>query len=409
MKKQNVHFENAAGQRLRGRLEEPLSGPVRHYALFAHCFTCSKDFKAAANLAKALSQAGIGVLRFDFTGLGQSEGDFADTNFSSNREDLLAAAQFLEREYRAPSLLIGHSLGGAAVLMTAEELPSVEAVVTIGAPSQLSHVQKLFQSDLAEIKTKGVAKVDIGGRPFNIKQQFIEDLERYQLKESLGKWRERALLILHSPQDRTVSIDHAAALYAAAHHPKSFVSLDGADHLLSAAQDSQYAGSLIAAWAQRYLSLGEKPVPEAAPKEVQAEIEAQGLSTRLQMGHHHLWADEPKAQGGEDLGPSPYQYLGAGLGACTAMTLRLYADRKKWPLQRVRVHLEYQADYRDDQEHCSREDRRLGRFQRWLELEGELDAQQKKRLLEIADKCPVHRSLSKGLTVETHIWEAEEK
>ncbi|RMF03417.1 MAG: OsmC family protein, partial [Bacteroidetes bacterium] len=338
-------------------------------------------------------------LRFDFTGLGESEGDFADTNFTTNVADLEAAANYLTAQYQAPSLLIGHSLGGAAVLHVADKLPSVKAVATIGAPYNPAHVKHLLVEGEEEIARKGEAVITIGGRPFNIKQQFLDDLadlRHAQKIEHLG----RALLILHSPQDLTVTIDNAAAIYHAARHPKSFISLDGSDHLLSGKMDAEYAGEVIACWVKRYLDL-PKPESLRTEREVAVRLGREGFTTEVMVRHHSLIADEPPEVGGNDLGPSPYELLSAALGACTAMTMQMYARRKKWPLEEVVVHLDHRKDYVTDQGKLHQANSKIDLFDRIIEMSGPLDETQQARLLEIADRCPVHRTLHADVQVNT--------
>ncbi len=402
MRAKKVRFKNREGVALAGRLELPLDKKPQHFAIFAHCFTCSKDLKAVQNITLALSQKGFGVLRFDFTGLGQSEGEFSDTNFTSNVNDIAAAADFLTAHYKAPVLLVGHSLGGTAVLLSGVMLESVKTVATIGAPYAPEHVLNLIKTDIERIRELGEAEVQIAGRAFKIKSQFIEDLEDQGLEKLLSKARGKALLVMHSPQDDTVGVENARLIYEAAHHPKSFVSLDGADHLLSDKKDSLYVGNLIASWVQRYLTYEEEPEEKSA-HQVLARIDEGPFLTEIIAGEHHLLADEPIEAGGENLGPSPYELLSAGLGACTAMTLKMYANRKKMEVEEIRVYLNYDNDYLSDCEHCEEEERKIGRFERIIEVKGVLDEKQEKRLLQIANKCPVHRTLEQGLTVETRL------
>lgn len=396
-----VQFPNAEGEMLAAKLELPANQHPHSYALFAHCFTCSKNLSAVRNISQALNLSGVAVLRFDFTGLGESEGDFADTNFSSNVEDLIAAATFLEENYMAPSLLIGHSLGGAAVLCAATELPGVKAVATIGAPYDPEHVSHLLGSSIEEIEKNGVAEVNIGGRPFQVKKQFLEDIRSNALDDKI-KHLGKALLIMHSPQDRTVNIDNAAHLYQAAMHPKSFISLDGADHLLSNKYDAQYVGETIASWVKRYLGL---PAQEKlrAEKEVTVRLGNEGFTTEIMVRQHSLQADEPVSVGGNDFGPTPYDLVTAGLGACTAMTLQMYARRKKWDLQEVKVHLEHYKDYASDMTDVENKASKIDHFDRVLVIEGDLTEEQRVRLLEIANKCPVHRTLHQEVEVKTRL------
>lgn len=400
MRSIRIKFPNANGQQLAAKLDMPLGKRPKAYALFAHCFTCSANLNAVRNISLGLTQAGIAVFRFDFTGLGQSEGSFAETNFSTNLADLVAAAEYLKTEWEAPSLLMGHSLGGAAALAVARQLSEVEAVVTIGSPADPEHVLHLLDEQEEEIVAKGEATVHIGGRPFRLKKQFIDDLKNTSKDHirTLGK----SLLVMHSPQDQVVGIENAATIYELARHPKSFISLDGADHLMSQKEDATYVGQVVAGWASRYLTLNE---PEAlvTDKEVGVRTGAEGYTTEIKAGGHTLFADEPEDVGGLDLGPSPYGLLAAALGACTSMTLRMYADRKKWDLQEVRVHLNHAKDYLADSEHSEDAKSKIDVFEREIELEGKLDHDQRQRLLEIADRCPVHRTLHGDIHVRTHL------
>lgn len=402
MNTQHITFTNAEGRELSGKLELPIDTHPHNYALFAHCFTCTKNFSALRNISKALVNKGFGVLRFDFTGLGESEGDFSNTNFSGNINDLLCAARWLKTHYKAPSLLVGHSFGGAAVIFAAARLPSVNALATIGAPSHLKHVQHLLKSNLEEIKSTGEAVVNLSERPFTIKKQFLDDLENRSLPTTLKKLR-KPLLILHSPQDDTVGIQNAEEIFHAAHHPKSFISLDGAEHLLTHKADSLYTGSVIAEWASRYLAIPvEKPI--ATQQQVVAVLQKEdGFTTRLKVGNHSLTADEPIDFGGNDFGPSPYEFLSAGLSACTAMTIQMYAKRKNWEVQNVEVHTSHNKQYPEDCENCENDTAKIDTFERSIKLEGNLEEKQKERLLQIADKCPVHKTLHSAATIKTKL------
>jgi len=391
-------FKNPEGHMLAAKLLMPIDQQPHAFAIFAHCFTCSKNLSAIKYISDALSHAGIAVLSFDFTGLGQSEGEFADTNFSSNVEDLLAAAKALEERYQAPSLLVGHSLGGAAVLVAGAKIPSIKAVVTVGAPSNPSHVQHLFETDVKEIEQKEVANVSIGGRPFVVKKQFLEDINGQNMKGVIHGLK-KPLLVMHSPQDTTVGVENAAEIYQHALHPKSFISLDGADHLLTNKEDSKYAGQVIASWANRYLPRSEDKQLRS-DQQVVVQIGSQGYTSEILAGKHRLRADEPESVGGNDFGPNPYDLLLSSLGACTAMTLRMYADRKKWPLEEVNVHLSHKKDYAQDCDSHSSAGK-IDQIQRVIEIKGDLDGIQRKRLLEIADKCPVHRTLHNEVEVKT--------
>ncbi|WP_299708427.1 bifunctional alpha/beta hydrolase/OsmC family protein [uncultured Pontibacter sp.] len=396
MKTIRVTFPNASGHMLSGRLEMPVDGKPHAYALFAHCFTCTKNLTAISNIARTMSLMGIAVLRFDFTGLGDSEGEFDESGFSSNVSDLVSACKFLEKEYSAPDIAVGHSLGGTAVLMAAKSLHSLKAIVTIGSPFDPAHVKHLIQPALSSVEAEGTAMVNIGGKPFPISREFVEELDAYDPEASIAQL-DKALLILHSPQDRVVSIDNAAAIYKTARHPKSFVSLDGTDHLLSDKKDSQYTGELIASWVKRYITI-PAPEPINAIKRVAARIGPDALTTEIQAGRHSLLSDEPEEVGGLELGPTPYDLVVAGLGACTAMTLRLYADRKKWPLTNVLVHLSHKKIHEVDSENPDKK-ALLDHIWREIELEGDLTDEQRERLLEIAEKCPVHKTLHQRVEI----------
>lgn len=378
------------GQYLAGLLETP-DQKTRAYVLFAHCFTCGKDIAAASRISRFLVQHGFAVFRFDFTGLGNSDGDFANTNFSSNTEDLLSAAHFLEKNYQAPQLLIGHSLGGAAVLAMASQLPKVKAVVTIGAPYEASHVIHNFDAHLDKIEQSGSAKVSLGSREFTIKKQFLDDL-RNQTTEHIQHLN-KALLVLHSPIDLTVDISDAERIYKAAKHPKSFVSLDTADHLLSKSIDSEYVAQTISGWASRYL-----PAPEISTVNItKGHVLVAELDHKFQQevfsDSHHWYADEPTQSGGKNSGPDPYEHLLAALGTCTAMTIRMYADHKKIPLTHVEVSLSHERNYLNDADKASEHDEKIESLLRKVQLFGPLSDNEKKRLMEIADRCPVHRTL----------------
>lgn len=407
MRSEKIKFPNAAGIQLSARLEMPVDRHPHAYAIFAHCFTCSSSLTAVRQISRSLNLKGIAVLRFDFTGLGGSEGDFADSNFTTNISDLVAAADWLTENHLAPSLLVGHSLGGAAVLCAAHQLPSVVAVATIGAPFEVDHIKGLLKNGLEEIMAKGEATVNIGGRDFKIKQQFLDDLVANKVAEKIGQLG-KALLILHSPQDTTVNIDEAAKIYHAARHPKSFVSLDGADHLLNDKTDSHYAGDVIAGWSGRYIKPVDSKEEQAlrSSHSVAIRLGAEGFTTEIMVRRHSLTADEPESIGGNDSGPNPYELVNAGLGACTAMTIQMYARRKKWPVKEVRVHLDHRKDYEKDMMAVSSKGQpkqKLDHFDRVIEFEGDLSEEQIKRLLEIADRCPVHRTLHGEVVVNTKL------
>jgi len=390
MQFQKVSFKNSSGQELAGRIDFPLLSRPRAFVLFAHCFTCSKNLKSVEHISHAFTNLGMAVLRFDFTGLGQSEGDFADTNFSSNLSDLDDAYRFLEEHYEAPKILVGHSLGGAAVLHVSTALEKVQAVATIGAPSDPTHVAHLLEEGREELEKKGEAKINIGGRSFNIKKQFLDDLAQKEGKEVI-KEIGKALLILHSPQDTIVGIENAQEIYTSAMHPKSFVSLDGANHLLTNEADAKYTGTMIASWAERYVDLNE--LDEMPEGEVKVRIGNKGYTTEIIAGKHNMIADEPPSVGGDDNGPTPYGYLLSALGACTAMTLRMYADFKKLDLKEVEVDLTHDKIHQKDGENSESSQGKIDVMKRKIRLKGDLTPEQRKRLIEIADRCPVHKTL----------------
>ena len=407
MQSKNVSFPNAEGEQLSGILDMPEQAP-RAYALFAHCFTCSKNLKAATNIARAMTGAGIAVLRFDFTGLGQSEGDFEDTSFSSNVADLLAAAAWLEQEHRAPEILFGHSLGGTAVLQAGASIPSAVAVATIGSPADPEHVRHMLAGAEETLAEDGVADVRLGGRPFRIRQQFVEDLAEHDLPNAVASLR-KAILIMHAPLDDIVEIDNASELFIAAKHPKSFVSLDKADHLLSRNEDSRYVGEILAAWATRYLpereEREEREELHAKSGEVVARTVTNGFATQVAAGEHRLLADEPTAVGGTDLGPTPYDLLAASLATCTSMTLRMYAEHKKLDFSAATVRVSHGRVHADDCADCEQQDGMIHEFRRELLLEGNLSDAQRQRMVEIADRCPVHKTLHHEIRVRTELAE----
>ncbi|MEO0568764.1 MAG: bifunctional alpha/beta hydrolase/OsmC family protein [Pseudomonadota bacterium] len=400
MRTERFTFKGHSGEELAARLDLPSEAPLAT-ALFAHCFTCSKDIPAARRISARLAGLGIAVLRFDFTGLGHSKGEFENTSFRSNIDDLIKAAAALSERDMAPSLLIGHSLGGAAVLGAARSMQSVRGVVTIGAPFDPGHVTHNFGGALAEIETSGAAEVILGGRPIRIGQNFVENVRAENLKDDIANLK-RALLVLHAPLDDVVGIENAGEIFATAKHPKSFVTLDKTDHLVSDAPSADYAAEVIATWANRYLELKRPAPPPGAPEGILrvSEADPNGFLQDVNSGpDHHVLADEPVAYGGTNRGMSPYGFLSAGLGACTSMTIRMYARRKKWPLQHVSVEVAH--DKLHAQDATSPPGEKIDNFTRVIKLTGDLSEQQIEKLLEIADKCPVHRTLEQTSKIKT--------
>jgi uncharacterized OsmC-like protein/alpha/beta superfamily hydrolase len=394
-----VEFSGASGAMLAARLDLP--NKPRAFALFAHCFTCGKDTFAAARIAHGLTARGIAVLRFDFTGIGSSEGEFANTNFSSNVQDLLAAVAFLRRNYSAPALLVGHSLGGAAVLAAAPEVAEAVGVVTIGAPASADHVTRNFSAHVDEIATTGTATVTLAGRQFTIKKQFLDDLTGQNFLDGLSRLK-KALLVCHAPRDEVVGIDNATEIFSAARHPKSFVSLDTSDHLLRKRSDAIYVADLIAAWSSRYLpEPGE--VADSLPAGVVEVTESKTgpLAQRVRAGRHELAAGEPVDAGGDDAGPGPYDYLLAALGACTSMTMRLYADRKKIPVERFSVRLSHRRIHARDCVDCETTEGDIGEITREITIQGDVSDDARKRLMQIADRCPVHNTLTHEIKIRS--------
>lgn len=405
VRKERFEFRNGEGELLAGLLERP-DGAIGACALFAHCFTCSKDIAAASRISRTLAGQGVAVLRFDFTGLGNSEGDFANTNFSTNVADLRSAAEAMGEQLGGPDLLIGHSLGGAAVLAVAGDIVAAKAVVTIGAPSEPAHVARLLKDKQSEIETEGEAEVLLAGRTFTIKRHFLRDIESQQLGERIRNMR-KALLIMHSPVDEIVAIDNASAIFSAALHPKSFISLDKADHLLTRRADSEYVATAIGAWASRYVlaSVGTSTSsrPRVADGEVLVREHDAKFAQDVYTDRHYLRADEPTSYGGQDSGASPYELLLAALGTCTSMTIRMYAARKKIDLARVAVRLKHDKIHAVDCEHCETREGRVDRIERSLELDGQLSDEVRNDLLRIADRCPVHRTLHSEIDIQTRL------
>lgn len=396
-----VTFPGSLGATLAARLDLP-DVPPRAFALFAHCFTCSKDSRAPTYIARALAEQGIALLRFDFTGLGGSEGEFENTDFSSNVADLVAAADWLRAHHQAPAILIGHSLGGAAVLAAAGAIGESRAVVTLNAPFAPDHVTHQFADRVGLIEREGAAEVTLAGRPFRLRREFLADLAGQKQTERIANLR-RALLVMHAPGDTTVNIDNAQAIYTAARHPKSFISLDRADHLLTRADDARYAAQVLAAWVGRYLPAASA-APEVPPGTVRVSERRLGkFTTLVRTPTHAIFADEPASAGGNDTGLSPYELLQAALGACTVMTLRLYAEHKGLPLVRASVDIEHDKVHAADCADCETREGKIDRIRRRLTLEGDLTAEQRAKLAEIADKCPVHRTLHGEVRVVTEL------
>ena len=401
-----LNIQNKKGHKLQAFLELPADQKPQRYAIFAHCFTCSSALGAVKNISRSLTSHGFGVIRFDFTGLGRSEGEFADSHFSANVEDLIAVSDFMAATYQAPSLLVGHSLGGAAVLSAAAKLDNIKAVATIGAPSTVGHVTHLFSHGLDNVKEKGEVEVNIGGRPFKIDNEFVEDFGKTDLPSIVENLR-KPILIMHSPTDGVVGIKNAEELYHKAKHPKSFVTLDDADHLLTNSRDSNYAGNVIGTWVQRYFELQENVMLETNGDQLVGHLNLveDNFTTTIQSKNHSLIADEPASVGGDNFGPSPYEYLNAGLIACTAMTLKMYAERKKWDLQEVFVYVTHSKKHSDDLGLEQEKPGYLDHITKKIKLIGNLDEKQKARLKEISSRCPVHKTLAGGVVFNTTLIE----
>ena len=404
MKNTKLEIINKKGYKLQSYLELPANQKPSYYAIFAHCFSCSSSLSAVRNVTRSLTNFGFGVVRFDFTGLGKSEGEFAESYFSANVDDLLAVNDFIKINYQAPSLLIGHSLGGAAVIVAASKLENIKAVATIGAPSTVGHVTHLFSHKVDEIKEKGEVEVHIGGRPFIINEEFVNDFSKTDLPVIIKKLR-KPILVMHSPTDTVVGIENAREIYHNAKHPKSFISLDNADHLLSNSRDSNYVGRIIGAWVERYFELRDNEMLSTDGEQLVAHLKLKedNFTTSIQTSKHSFIADEPASIGGDDFGPSPYDLLSAGLAACTVMTLKLYAERKKWDLQEVYVYVTYSKKHSDDLVIDVEEPSHFDHLSKRLRFIGNLDDKQKERLKEIASKCPVHKTLQSQIIIDTVI------
>ena len=399
-----LEIENRKGLKLQAYLELPANQKPNHFAIFAHCFSCNSNFNAVKNISRSLSNHGFGVLRFDFTGLGRSEGEFAESHFSANVEDLLDVSAFLEKNYKAPSLLVGHSLGGAAVIVAASKLENVKAVATVGAPATVGHVTHLFSHEIDDIPEKGEVEVKIGGRPFKINQEFVNDFSKTDLPEIIKDLR-KPLLVMHAPFDKVVGIENAHEIYHNAIHPKSFVSLDDADHLLSRPKDSIYVGKMIGTWVERYFEQEENKMISTEGEQLVGHLNLleDNFTTSIQTKKHSFIADEPESVGGDDFGPSPYDFLSAGLAACTVMTLKMYAERKKWDLQEVFVYITYSKKHSDDLDIAVDTPTRFDHLKKKLKFIGNLDEKQRQRLKEIAAKCPVHKTLQSKIIIETEL------
>ena len=401
---QKLEIKNSRGNSLYATLELPSNQRPHAYAIFAHCFTCSSTLIAAKNISRSLTNHGIGVVRFDFTGLGRSGGEFSDSHFSGNVQDLLDVHAFIKENYMAPTLLVGHSLGGAAVIDAASRLEDVKAVATIGAPSSVEHTKKHFSHRIDEIPAKGEIEVDIGGRPFKINKEFVEGFESTDLLKIVHDLR-KPILIMHAPFDKTVEIKSAQDLFLNAFHPKSFVSLDGADHLLSDKQDSIYAGDVIGSWVKRYFPVDNETALDTKNEQLVGHLNLleDNFTTAIQTSSHCITADEPTDAGGDDFGPSPYDLLSASLAACTAMTLKLYAQRKEWNLEEVYVYISHSKRHINDLGEENEKGRYLDHISKKMELIGDLTEEQKEKLMEIASKCPVHKTLKSEVLIETSL------
>jgi len=403
---QRVDFDGSQGAKLSARLDIP-DGAIHAYAIFAHCFTCSKELHATRRISSELARRGLAVLRFDFTGLGKSGGDFASTNFSSNQEDLKVAADYLREHFDAPSILIGHSLGGAAVLSVASDIPEIKAVVTIGAPAEAEHVAHNFGTKLDDINTQGEATVSLGGREFSIRKQFLDDLQNNDVLEKVAKLH-KPVMVMHSPIDETVGVENASKIFVAAKHPKSFISLDHADHLVSRDEDADFVASMIASWSDKYITKTSSTNELVEQGITRVRETGMGkFQNTIAAGSHNLFADEPKSVGGLDSGPSPYDYLAASLGACTSMTLRMYASFKKLDLGRITINVSHQKIHAKDCEECTHEKQsdggKIDVFNREIHVEGLDDDTLEAKIIEIANKCPVHKSLEKGALVHSSV------
>ena len=406
MKRQKLNIPNKKGQILNAYLELPANQKPSIYTIFAHCFTCTSSLSAVKNISRSLTNHGFGVVRFDFTGLGRSEGEFQDSHFSANVSDLIAVNNFISENYQAPALLVGHSLGGAAVLVAASKLNNIKTVATVGAPADVNHVKHLFSHGIEDVETKGEVEINIGGRPFKINKDFVDDFNKTDLPTIVASLK-KPLLIMHSPIDKTVGIKNAEKIYHSAHHPKSFVTLDNADHLLMNPDDSSYAGNIIGTWAQRYFKHEKNEALKVNQEQSVGHLNLieDNFTTKIQVKNHSLIADEPSKVGGDDFGPSPYDYLNTALVACTAMTLKMYAQRKKWDLHEVFVYVSHSKKTTEELQISSEKTNQVDYFTKKIKLIGDLDTTQRKRLQEIASKCPVHKTLANNAYFNTILVE----
>lgn len=404
MKSERISIPNSSGHQLSAYIELPANQKPSYMAVFAHCFTCSGSFAPVRHITRELTNYGFGVVRFDFTGLGKSEGHFSDSHFSANVQDLIDVCNYVSQKYLTPSLLIGHSLGGAAAITAAHQLKDIKAVATIGAPANVEHVKHHFEHKINEVLQQGQADVNIGGRPFVINKKFVEGFDKIALLDIVKKLK-KPILILHSPFDKIVGIENAQNLYHNAFHPKSFISLDQADHLLTQKEDSVYVGSVIGAWVKKYYPPKENIFLDREGEQLvgHLNLEEDQFTTSIQTKSHALIADEPLEVGGDDFGPSPYELLVAGLAACTTMTLKLYANRKKWDLKEVYVYLTHSKKHMEAPGEASTN--KIDFIEKKLKFVGNLTDEQRARLLEISAKCPVHRTLSNGIKFKTSVIE----
>ena len=408
MKSKNLNFKNKEGKELSGILHLPVDDKPIAIIIFAHCFTCNKDLRAVRNLSAEISSQGLGIFLFDFTGLGKSDGDFSDTNFSSNVDDLIKASKMIEKRFPLPQVFLGHSLGGAAVLKAASNLSTIKAIATIGAPFNPFHVTKLFSEKIEEIKSNGKATVNIGGRPFKLSRDFIHDLDDQNQTATIKNLR-RPLLVMHSPQDTIVGIENAASIYQAAHHPKSFISLNNADHLLSDKRHSTYAAKMVANWVVAVFEKNDEATLIKTKEEedtvsegfVRAKTYSDSFATPVLAGSHRLLIDEPESLGGSDLGPTPYDLLAGSLAACTTLTIQMYAQRKKWPLEEVVVEVKHSHRHKIDCEESVEIEKKIDHFEKIIYFEGELSDDQINRLKDIANRCPVHRTLENEIEIDS--------